>query len=90
MYAHALVAAPRLALGWLAPLGRLLATPGVGMTGIFFVAASVLPDCYPLDDDLGAYVDAEHRVCRPLDVGAICVGSNSSMTGRQARAASRA
>ena len=71
MYAHALVAAPRLALGWLAPLGRLLGDPRVGMTGIFLSLSRVLPDRYPLDDDLGAYIDAEHRVGRLLDVGVI-------------------
>jgi hypothetical protein len=71
MYAHALVADPRLALGWLAPLGRLLGDPRVGMTGIFLSLSRVLPDRYPLDDDLGAYVDAEHRVGRLLDVGVI-------------------
>src|SRR6185312_15790614 len=71
MYAHALVAAPRLALGWLAPLGRLVGDPRVGMTGIFLSLSRVLPDRYPLDDDLGAYVDAEHRVGRLLDVGVI-------------------
>jgi hypothetical protein len=71
MYAHALVAAPRLALGWLAPLGRLLGDPRVGMTGIFLSLSRVLPDHYPLDDDLSAYVDGEQRVGRLLDVGVI-------------------
>jgi hypothetical protein len=41
------------------------------MTGIFLSLSRVLPDRYPLDDDLGAYVDAEHRVGRLLDVGVI-------------------
>ncbi|HSS67768.1 MAG TPA: hypothetical protein VLK34_04405 [Nocardioidaceae bacterium] len=71
MYAHALVAAPRLALGWLAPLGRLVGDPRVGMTGTFLSLSRVLPDRYPLDDDLGASVRAEHRVGRLLDVGVI-------------------
>jgi len=35
LYAHALVGAPRLALGRLAPLGRLLGDPRVGMAGAF-------------------------------------------------------
>jgi hypothetical protein len=35
LYAHALVAAPRLALGWLAFAGRPLGDPRLGMTGIF-------------------------------------------------------
>lgn len=49
--AHALVAEPRLALGWPAPLGRLIGDPRVGMTGIFLSLSRVLPDRYPLDDD---------------------------------------
>src|SRR6476661_8009556 len=35
LYAHALAAAPRLALGQLAPLGRLLGDPRLGMAGVF-------------------------------------------------------
>ena len=35
LYAHAMVAAPRLALAWLAPTGRLLGDPRLGMTGMF-------------------------------------------------------
>jgi hypothetical protein len=71
MYAHALVAAPRLALGWLSPLGRLVGDPRLGMTGIFLSLSRVLPDRYPLDDDLARYVSAEHRVGHLLDVGII-------------------
>jgi hypothetical protein len=71
MYAHALVAAPRLALGWLAPLGRLVGDPRVGMTGIFLSLSRVLPDRYPIDDDLARYVGAENRLGHLLDVGII-------------------
>jgi hypothetical protein len=71
MYAHALVAEPRLALGWLAPVGRLVGDPRVGMTGIFLSLARVLPDRYPLDDDLPRYVEAEHSIGHLLDVGVI-------------------
>jgi hypothetical protein len=71
LYAHALVAAPRLALGWLAPFGRLAGDPRVGMTGIFLSLSRVLPDRYPLDDDLTRYVDDEHRLGHLLDVGMI-------------------
>jgi hypothetical protein len=71
LYAHALVSAPRLALGWLAPLGRSLGDPRIGMTGIFLSLSRVLPDRYPLDDDLGPYVAAEHRIGRLLDIGVI-------------------
>jgi hypothetical protein len=71
LYAHALVAVPRLALGWLAPVGRLVGDPRVGMTGIFLSLSRVLPDRYPLDDDLSRYVSAEHRLGHLLDVGMI-------------------
>src|SRR6185436_12180691 len=71
LYAHALVAAPRLALGWLASVGRLVGDPRVGMTGIFLSLSRVLPDRYPLDDDLSRYVDDEHRLGHLLDVGMV-------------------
>jgi len=71
LYAHALVAAPRLALGWLAPTGRLLGDPRLGMTSIFLSLSRVLPDRYPLDDDVSVYVDAEHSLGHLLDVGVI-------------------
>ena len=71
LYAHALVAEPRLALGWLAPLGRLIGDPRLSMTGIFLSLSRVLPDRYPLDDDLSSYVNAEHRLGHLLDVGII-------------------
>jgi hypothetical protein len=44
LYAHALVAAPRLALGRLAPVGRLLRYPRLGMAGAFLSLGRVLPD----------------------------------------------
>jgi hypothetical protein len=71
LYAHALVAEPRLALGWLAPLGRLLGDPRLDMTGIFLSLSRVLPAQYPLEDDLRRYVDAEHSLGHLLDVGVI-------------------
>ncbi|OBK53833.1 hypothetical protein A5655_18430 [Mycobacterium sp. 1081908.1] len=71
LYAHALVAAPRLALGWLAPAGRPLGDPRLGMTGIFLSLSRVLPDRYPLGDDLAPYLRAEHGVGHLLDVGVI-------------------
>ena len=60
LFAHALVAAPRLALGWLAPLARPVGDPRVGMTGIFLSLSRVLPDRYPLGDDVEFYVAVEH------------------------------
>src|ERR1700756_4768792 len=71
LYAHALVAAPRLALGWLAFAGRPLRDPRVGMTGIFLSLSRVLPDRYPLGEDLTPYLRAEHGIGQLLDVGVI-------------------
>jgi hypothetical protein len=71
LYAHALVTQPRLALGWLAPFGRLLGDPRLGMTGIFLSLSRVLPARYPLEDDLDRYVTREHKVGHVLDVGVI-------------------
>jgi hypothetical protein len=71
LYAHALVAAPRLALGWLAFAGRPLGDPRLGMTGIFLSLSRVLPDRYPLGDDLTPYLRAEHGIGHLLDVGII-------------------
>jgi hypothetical protein len=71
LYAHALVAAPRLALSWLAPVARLLGDPRLGMAGIFLSLSRVLPDRYPLRADLRQYVDAENGFGRLLDIGVI-------------------
>jgi len=71
LYAHALVSAPRLALGWLAPLGRPLGDPRLGMTGIYMSLSRVLPDRYPLGDDVENYIAAEHGFGHLLDIGII-------------------
>jgi hypothetical protein len=71
LFAHALVAAPRLALGWLAPVGRPLGDPRIGMTGIFLSLSRVLPDRYPLGDDVETYVAVEHGFGHMLDIGII-------------------
>ena len=71
LYTHAMVAAPALALGWLAPAGRLLGDPRLGMTGIFLSLSRVLPDRYPLGDDIAPYAQAEHGFGHLLDVGVI-------------------
>jgi hypothetical protein len=71
LYAHALVAAPRLSLGRLAPLGPLLGDPRRGMAGAFLSLRNVLPDRYPLDGEVEEYVDGENRVARLLDYGVI-------------------
>jgi hypothetical protein len=71
LYAHALSAAPRLALGRFAPLGRVLGDPRLGMAGAFLSLGRVLPEGYPLRDDLEAYLVAEHGLGRTLDYGVI-------------------
>jgi hypothetical protein len=71
LYAHALAAAPRLALGRLAPLGRLLGDPRLGMTGVFLSLRRVLPDRYPLALDIERYVADEQRLGRLLDYAVI-------------------
>ncbi|MQY16938.1 hypothetical protein NRB20_00010 [Nocardia sp. RB20] len=71
LYAHALVAAPRLALSWGAPVAPLLGDPRLGMTGIFLSLSRVLPNHYPLVGELGRYLDVEHGFGRLLDFGVI-------------------
>jgi hypothetical protein len=71
LYAHALNAAPRLALGRLAPLGRLVGDPRVGMAGAFLSLSRVLPNEYPLDGDVERYVADEQRLGRALDYAVI-------------------
>jgi len=71
LYAHALVAAPRMALSWLAPVARWLGDPRRAMTGLFLSVSRVLPDRYPLQGDLGDYIANEHTVGRLLDLGII-------------------
>jgi hypothetical protein len=67
LYAHALNAAPRLALGRCAPLARPLGDPRLGMAGAFLSLGRVLPDRYPLAQDVQRYIAAEHRLGRMLD-----------------------
>ena len=71
LYAHALVAAPRLSLSWLRPLAPLLGDPRLGMTGIFLQLSRVLPDEYPLSGDVGEYLSDELSFGRLLDFGMI-------------------
>jgi hypothetical protein len=71
LYAHALNAAPRLALGRLAPLGRLVGDPRLGMAGAFLSLGRVLPDRYPLTLDVERYIAAEQRLGRMLDYAVI-------------------
>ena len=71
LYAHSLVAAPHLALGRLAPLGRVLGDPRLGMAGAFLSLSRVLPDRYPLDQDIDRYLAQEQRLGRMLDYAVI-------------------
>jgi hypothetical protein len=71
LYAHALVAAPRLSLGWLRPLAPLLGDPRLGMTGIFLQLSRVLPSEYPLTDDVSHYLSSELGLGRLLDYDVI-------------------
>jgi hypothetical protein len=71
LYAHALVAAPRLALGRFAALGRLLGDPRLGMSGAFLSLSRVLPLRYPLAQDVESYLAEEQRLGWMLDYAVI-------------------
>jgi hypothetical protein len=71
LYAHALVGAPRLALGQFAPLARVLGDPRLGMAGVFLSLRRVVPDRYPLLRDVEWYIAQEQRLGRLLDYGVI-------------------
>ncbi|HEY7629738.1 MAG TPA: hypothetical protein VH817_03505 [Thermoleophilaceae bacterium] len=71
LFAHALVGAPRLALGRLAPLGRPLGDPRFGMAGLFLSLRRVLPNRYPLEDEVENYIADEQRLGRMLDYAVI-------------------
>jgi hypothetical protein len=71
LFAHALVAAPQLALGRLAPVARPLGDPRLGMAGAFLSLSRILPDRYPVGGDVRSYVNAENDLGRLLDYGVI-------------------
>jgi len=71
LYAHALVGAPHLALGRLAPVGRLIGDPRLGMAGVFLSLGRVLPDRYPLALHVDSYIAQEQRFGRILDYAVI-------------------
>ncbi|HXF00253.1 MAG TPA: hypothetical protein VN458_07885 [Solirubrobacterales bacterium] len=71
LYAHALVAAPDLALGRLAPLGRVVGDPRLGAAGVFLSLRRVLPNRYPLDGAVERYIADERRLGRVLDYAVI-------------------
>ena len=71
LYAHALVAAPRLALGRLSLVGRVLGDPRLGMAGAFLSLRRVIPDDYPLVREVEWYIADEQRLGRWLDYGVL-------------------
>src|SRR5512133_1586790 len=71
LYAHALVAAPSLALGRLAELARTLGDPRLGMAGAFLSLRRVVPNRYPLARDVEWYITDEQRLGRMLDCAVI-------------------
>jgi hypothetical protein len=71
LYAHAIVAAPRLALGRFAPLSRVLGDPRLGMAGAFLSLRRVVPNHYPLARDVEWYIADEQRLGRLLDYAVI-------------------
>jgi hypothetical protein len=71
LYTHAAVAAPRLALGRLSPLGRVVGDPRLGAAGVFLSLRRVLPDRYPLALGVESYIADEQRLGRLLDYAVI-------------------
>ena len=58
-------------MGRLAPLGRLLGDPRLGMAGAFLSLRRVLPNRYPLAEDVETYIADEQRLGRLLDYAVI-------------------
>ena len=71
LYAHALVAAPRLSLGRFAALGPLLGDPRLRMAGAFLSLRPVLPYEYPLENAIERYLPMENRLGRAFDYGVV-------------------
>jgi hypothetical protein len=71
LFAHALVAAPRMSLGWLRPLAPFLGDPRLGMTAIFLQLSRVFPDEYPLRGSVQFYLRVERGFGRLVDFGVI-------------------
>ncbi len=71
LYAHALVSAPRLALGALAGIGPILGDPRLVLAGIFLSLSRIVPDKYPLKRNIYEYLSEENEFGRMLDYGMI-------------------
>lgn len=71
LYAHALVAAPRLALGRLHALARFFGDPRFGVAGVFLSLGRVVPTRYPLVRDVDFYIAQERRLGHLIDYAVI-------------------
>ena len=71
LYAHALVSAPRLALGPLVGIGPMLGDPRLAVTGVFLSLSRIVPDRYPLLRDVHEYIAEENAFGQMLDYGII-------------------
>src|SRR5262249_22254934 len=71
LYAHPLVAAPRLALRRIRPLARALGDSRLGLTGAFLSLGRVIPNEYPLTRDVDWYIADEQRLGRLFDYAVI-------------------
>jgi hypothetical protein len=69
---HAMVIRPRLALGWLAPAGRLAGDPRWRGADLFLSLRNILPDRYPLTEfSIDRILELENRAGRLIDYGVI-------------------
>ncbi|MEV6301099.1 hypothetical protein AB0M02_16950 [Actinoplanes sp. NPDC051861] len=72
LYAHCLLIRPRLALGRLAPLGRVLGDPRLRGADLFLSLGDVLPDVYPLAKvGIEKVLADENYLSRIMDYGVI-------------------
>jgi hypothetical protein len=72
LYAHALVARPRIALGRLQAAGRLIGDPRWRGADLFLSLRRILPVRYPLDGvSISEILDAENYLGRLIDYGVI-------------------
>lgn len=77
-YAHSLLTAPRMALGRLAPAGRMLADPRWRGADVFLSLHNVLPNRYPLDGvTMPRILEAENYLGRLVDYGVILPRSHA-------------
>ena len=88
--AHALVSAPRLALGWLAPVSAPFGDPRVRMTGLFLSLSRVLPRGLPLVRDVAFYLTREAGWPGCSTTASSARACNPSMNGRPKFCKSRA